>query len=388
MTKMEKNADVLTQCIQALKLLDAIHKHRSNNKYVALLTLDASAAFDLLDHSVISRSLEVTGAGPLLQKWCASFLAGCKSFVQIGEEESDPWIVESGSGQGRPLSPDLYNLSTFSQAIIVSNPDFFNYADDGGDVICGDSIELCNAKIKTVLEQRIHWYRSMGLSLNIAKTEIMGFNFKPENITIGNTSISPKSEITFLGVKIQSSLKWNCHIETLCRKIRAAAGRIRMDGRHLGIPDKKILYFGWIQSLIQSNGLAYLPTLNQSELIDLQTACNAGIRSIVGLPRFGYAEISVLRKHLRIPSISAIKNRVCSVAAWKHFSVKINNSSDCTGPITRGRSNNNIPLPDMRGHAGKISSASLTKAWNALPIQVKNANSISSVKHYVKKSFM
>ena len=87
-------------------------------------------------------------------------------------------------------------------------------------------------------------------------------------------------------------------------------------------------------------------------------------------------------------AISAIKNRVCSVAAWKHFSVKINNSSDCTGPITRGRSNNNIPLPDMRGHAGKISSASLTKAWNALPIQVKNANSISSVKHYVKKSFM
>jgi len=228
----------------------------------------------------------------------------------------------------------------------------------------------------------------MGLSLNIAKTEVIGFNFTPEDIIIGNNSISPKSELTFLGVKIQSSLKWNCHVEKLCGKIRAAAGRIRMDGRHLSISDKKILYFGWIQGLLQSNGLAYLPTLNQSELLELQTACNAGIRSIIGLPRYGYAEISVLREGLKIPSVSALKNRICSVAAWKQFSIKVNDSTDYPGPTTRGRQNKNFPLPDMRGHAGKLSSASLTKAWNALPIDIKIANSISSVKQYVKKSFL
>ena len=131
--------------------MDSVHEHRKNGKYVGLLTLDASAAFDLLDHSVIIRSLEVTGAGPLLLKWCTSFLTGCSSHVQIGKAKSNPWIVESGSGQGRPLSPDLYNLSTMSQAILISNPDFSNYADDGGDVIFGDSIFDCNKKIKDIL---------------------------------------------------------------------------------------------------------------------------------------------------------------------------------------------------------------------------------------------
>ena len=58
-------------------VLDAIHRHRAKGKCVALLALDASSAFDLLNHDVIIRSLEIVGASPLMCKWSESFLKGC-----------------------------------------------------------------------------------------------------------------------------------------------------------------------------------------------------------------------------------------------------------------------------------------------------------------------
>ena len=184
-----------------------------------------------------------------------------------------------------------------SQAIFATISAFSGYADDGSDVIYGDSIRECNEKLRAVVDQRRAWYRDMGLVLNDKKTEILGINFIPDPITIEDIVILPKSEITFLGVTIQSDLKWSSHIQSLRGKIYAAANRIRTEARHLSITDRRILYFGWVQGYIISNGLAYLPTLNKTEQLSLQTAANAAVRAVVGLPRYGQAEISSLRKN-------------------------------------------------------------------------------------------
>mgnify|MGYP007071433206 FL=1 len=215
----------------------------------------------------------------------------------------------------------------------------------------------------------------------------MNLNFIPDQVTIGDVIINPKSEITFLGVKIQSDLKWTSHVSSLCAKIRGAAGRIRSDGRHLRVSEKRILYQGWIQGLIHSNGLAYLPTLNKSELHDIQTAMNAGIRSIVGLPRYGHAEITALRQKLNLPSIIALKDRIIAVAAWFRFAETTLEQEFC-GPTTRARKNRNLPLTDQHGHAGKISTSFLVKAWNELPLSVKNLRSKNTVKSHIKKMFI
>jgi len=250
-------------------VLDSIHEARSKGKYVAILSMDASCAFDIINHDVILKSLEIVGVGPLMRKWSESFLKDCSNFVQIDNAVSESWPVETGSGQGRRLSPDYYNLATMSQAIFATISAFSGYADDGSDVIYGDSIRECNEKLRAVVDQRRAWYRDMGLVLNDKKTEILGINFIPDPITIEDIIILPKSEITFLGVTIQSDLKWSSHIQSLCGKIYAAANRIHTEARHLSITDRRILYFGWVQGYIISNGLAYLPTLNKTEQLSL-----------------------------------------------------------------------------------------------------------------------
>jgi len=321
-----------------------------------------------------------------MRKWSENFLKDCKNFVQIGDSQSEPWTVETGAGQGRRTSPDFYNLATMSLAIFAFLSEFFGYADDGIDVIHGDSAEECNAKLRSIVDQRSIWYRNIGLALNIKKTEIMGFNFVPESISIENHVISAKSEIKFLGITIQNNLKWTSQVNTLCDKITAAAYRIRNDGRHLCVSDRRILYNGWIQGPLLSNGLVFLPTLNESESRQLQTACNNGVRAIMGLPRYGYIEISALRRKLNIPSISALKDRITSVAAWKKF--HHHKSTSFVGPTTRSREGLNLPVPDQRGHLGKLSSTTLTLAWNKLDTSAKQSESLYTIKKKVKELFL
>ena len=83
-------------------LLDKIRIHRSNGKKVALLALDASAAFDTIPHQLIIQSLKRFGAGPLMLAWSENFLKECEYYVQIGSARSSSWHCgEAGVGQGR-----------------------------------------------------------------------------------------------------------------------------------------------------------------------------------------------------------------------------------------------------------------------------------------------
>ena len=47
-----------------VSVLDQIKDLKSRNKKVAILALDCSSAFDLLDHNLVTSSLERIGAGP------------------------------------------------------------------------------------------------------------------------------------------------------------------------------------------------------------------------------------------------------------------------------------------------------------------------------------
>ena len=365
-------------------MLDSIHSHRSEGLYVAAVALDASSAFDVLNHDIIIKSLDICGSGNRFLRWTESFLKDCTNFVDLDGTSSNTWTTFTGSGQGRRLSPIYYNVGTMSQAVLAKDYDFLGYADDEMNVVYANTIEECNEKIVSLVNEKLAWYKQIGIALNLAKTEIIGFGFTPDSININGHMVNPKTEITYLGVHIQSNLRWNSHIKSLCNKIRSSAARIRLEGRHFCIRDKRKLYSGWILGSIYNSGLAYLSNATQSELNDIQVAMNSGIRAIFGLPRYGHVEISALRQKLKLPSISSIKSRILSIEAWKRFSSK---EQSRNGPLTRARKNRNFPLPDQKGHKGKLLNNMLVGVWNSLPTELKNQETIVSAKRRIKLLF-
>jgi len=366
-------------------VIDKIRNYRANGKFVAILSMDASSAFDLLPHSVILRSLEVIGAGPKFINWTKSFLSNCKNFVQIGEAQSSTWSVDTGSGQGRRMSPDYFNLSTISQAILTIISEFFGYADDGMDVVYGSNTVECDTKLQQIAKERVEWYGKVGLSLNPDKTEIIGFGYDPAPISILGHTIVPKPHIKFLGFTIQKDLKWSIHLEALCNKVRSAAGRIRMEGRNFSVQDKRLLFNGWIQSQIYYNARIVLPSLNKSDLSTLQTACNSGIRAVWGLPKYGYADITNIRAQLKIPSVETIMEQKLLEAAWKAFSSSTQDKDFHQGPLTRSKKLLQLRHPIQHGHLGKTSTSIITNAWNRMPYNIKTESVFKVAKSKIKE---
>ena len=81
-------------------------KHRlTNNKYVGVLLLDLSAAFDTICCKTLGGKLELTGFDSGSLKWIGSFMGGRKQAVQIGNKTSEQVSLRSGMPQGSIFSP-------------------------------------------------------------------------------------------------------------------------------------------------------------------------------------------------------------------------------------------------------------------------------------------
>ena len=366
-----------------IQLTEKIKLLKSQGRKVALLALDCSAAFDVLSHSLILRSLEIIGAGPTMIAWITDYLNGCKQFVDVGGVHSDPWTDDVGVGQGKRLSADLFNLGSLSNALWTVLSDLILYADDGGDVISGATNLELNNNIRAIALLRSTWFNLAGLSLNAAKSELIGFfGAVLEPHTIEGHTIHPSSSIKFLGLKLQQDLKFHEHVDDISNKIRSAAGRLRSEGRNLLISDRRTLFNGWIRSIPMCNGLAFLPHLCESQLQKLNAAYNSGIRSIVGLPRKGYAPISDLCARLKLPTVYQIKDYLLLLEAWKRrssFCIKVE------GATTRGRAKLNVPLPNKKGVFGNLLSNILCDHWNTLPLDVKLEQCPVKAKNSIRK---
>lgn len=95
-------------CIYALK--EAVSKYRRQNSTMCLCFLDASKAFDRINHGKLFVKLQQRGVPPYLVRVLHFWYTHQTMQVRWGTTISEPFLVTNGVRQGGILSPMLFNL--------------------------------------------------------------------------------------------------------------------------------------------------------------------------------------------------------------------------------------------------------------------------------------
>ena len=110
-----------------VELQRIISTHMDMDEYVAVASLDLSAAFDIVNINLLLHRLETMGMPKDLIKLLTNWLTDRAAYVEVDGESSEFFLIREGTVQGSVLGPILFNLFMRPLLKTVSGP---AYADD------------------------------------------------------------------------------------------------------------------------------------------------------------------------------------------------------------------------------------------------------------------
>ena len=189
-------------------------------------------------------------------------------------------------------------------------------------------------KIESYYQYEDRFLESRGLEIQKDKTEIMIVKSDIKNLKLAEKDVKISSNLKFLGYCLDRKLKQKLHIEYLNERIRKIAGRIR-SFKLFSTEQRKKLYIAWVQGLLLSNSLAYLPFLKINENRRLQTACNFAIRAVIMKTRRNRLSMKMQRQNLGLMSIKQLRKYIIWTECVKKKSLFLTELGNQSGPNTR-----------------------------------------------------
>ena len=185
--------------------------------YTRMLTLDFSKAFDRAVHSTILSSLKNNfNLDNRILRIIHSFLSNRWQRVLASSGYCSSWIkVTSGVPQGSVLGPLLFALMIDSFPSLNSNSKMLAYADD---IVLLHHVDANHPDtLQSESDLVLRWASDLSLSFNLDKCNSITFsrsNFHPSSISLNGSVIPEVPNLKFLGVTLQSDMKWNIQLSS------------------------------------------------------------------------------------------------------------------------------------------------------------------------------
>jgi hypothetical protein len=238
----------------------------SNGNRTLLVFVDLAKAFDSIDRKLLLSKMECVGITGVALKWFRSYLTGRKQMVTINNTNSNILEVEYGVVQGSTLGPILFSIYINNLNKLPISGKFFLFADDTAVVFSGRSWELVYENAATDMRMIHKWFSQNILTMNTGKTKCMPIALRPmseppahlqlvlhscDDSTIGTCDcrvIERVNYYKYLGVTIDSKLRWEHHINSLKSKLRKLIYVFTQLNQILNENEIKTVYFSFAQS--------------------------------------------------------------------------------------------------------------------------------------------
>ena len=225
-----------------------------DKKFAICVFLDYRACFDTICRNILFSKLYRYGVRGLPLELIKSYFHGRKQFVSIKDVHSRVQEQNIGVIQGSKTGPLFFDIYANDFNSICLNDENILYADDTSLVYLGDDVRNLCDHVNSRLNVMLNWCKTNRISLNVNKCEYMlitnRINYAEPQIYIGDEPVEKTSCFKYLGVFLDSSLRFHKQVDTVYSRLSKASGISFRLRNHLDESSAKKIYFAFVQSVL------------------------------------------------------------------------------------------------------------------------------------------
>ena len=232
-----------------LLMIENWRKALDNKGSAGAILTDLSKAFDCINHKLMLSKLNNYGFDLTSLKLIFSYLDNRYQRVRINNNFS-PWSkLISGVPQGSILGPLLFNIYINDIFLFMTKSNMANYADDNTPYSCDKNIETVVHKLQEDSEVLMKYFKNNYFRGNPDKFHLLLSDARTDlSITVNNSTIENSKCEKLLGIKIDSNLKFDTHVENLCKKASQKLHALARVSKYMNLCQRRMIMKSFINS--------------------------------------------------------------------------------------------------------------------------------------------
>ena len=365
-TNLLESAELLTKALQERRWLDVLY-------------IDFSKAFDSVPHLRLINKLAAYGIDGKLLRWIQQFLSNRRQRVVMGSATSQWAVVTSGVPQGSVLGPLLFTIY-INDLLDVVMALCKLYADDAK--LFADNADELQRDIEAITA----WCEKWLMRLNVAKCHVLHVGKNNPRTAYFMSALGESRQLATtsserdLGVIVSSSVRVSDQVQTASAKANAMLGVMKKTFTTRDKATWKKLYTTFVRPQLEYAIQSWSPYL-RGDIAKLEAVQRRATKTPIGMRELAYED------RLAAMSLTTLEERRKRGDLIQMYKIEKGiDNVEWHYPLSIGP-----PLGDRRGRMHRelvtgcaqrynFFSNRVAHSWNKLPDSVVSAPTVNSFK--------